>query len=606
MIIRIIHPLCEKIGTKLLAEWGIPEKLREYGGSVEEVDLSEHDAASILRLVDLLEPHADAHIKVWGTKKLDFRGTKTMVEDCRRWVRAISGESMKPRTVEHFSALLRLYVQGCMKRMPKDRPFGPRWYKRSDEQGVWKCYYVEDIKYHPPIERRDERKPPSVQVSLQWQEFGGEHEKTITFYANEVLQRTVPEALATHGYIAETDELWADYMKRRETFLEWHEKVGMQMLATGIGNDNCDGNDEENTYWRRINKVELEMDGDRSRVLIDVFYEDPSNNKRDSRVHYDRNYWTRAVVLTTTREEYEEYDDLSYDETPERYLPRHFNLACFDLRRHKRLRIDVGQLTPYEYDSKLGAKLVLPPDSKALIDMLMHNTAIFTDVVKGKSGGSIILCAGKPGTGKTLTAEVYSEVMHRPLYTVQASQLGLTPDELEGELARSFKRAIRWNAILLIDEADVYVASRGKDLKQNAIVGVFLRVLEYYSGMLFLTTNRSDLVDDAIASRCIARIDYVYPTPEDQRKIWDVLCATSGIKVAPEVIDAVIKRYSELSGRDVKNLLKLAQLVAHTRRCEITEDVIRFVKRFKPTGEFKAEEDPIQLPALPQRTRVAG
>ena len=38
----------------------------------------------------------------------------------------------------------------------------------------------------------------------------------------------------------------------------------------------------------------------------------------------------------------------------------------------------------------------------------------------------------------------------------------------------------------------------------NAVVGVFLRVLEYFNGLLFLTTNRIDDIDEAIVSRCIA------------------------------------------------------------------------------------------------------
>ena len=107
--------------------------------------------------------------------------------------------------------------------------------------------------------------------------------------------------------------------------------------------------------------------------------------------------------------------------------------------------------------------------------------------------------------------------MQRPLYSVQCSQLGLEPADLERELLKIFTRAARWNAILLLDEADVYIHRRGSDIQQNAIVGVFLRVLEYYSGVMFLTTNRAELVDDAIASRCLARIDYQSVTLETVR-----------------------------------------------------------------------------------------
>src|SRR6185295_19284784 len=104
-------------------------------------------------------------------------------------------------------------------------------------------------------------------------------------------------------------------------------------------------------------------------------------------------------------------------------------------------------------------------------------------IVAGKTGGTIVFCTGEPGTGKTLTGEVFSEVIKRPLYVVQCSQLGTDEEELEKQLKKVLRRAQRWGAILLIDEADVYVRERGDDIQQNAIVGVFLRVLEYYRGI---------------------------------------------------------------------------------------------------------------------------
>ena len=35
---------------------------------------------------------------------------------------------------------------------------------------------------------------------------------------------------------------------------------------------------------------------------------------------------------------------------------------------------------------------------------------------------------------------------------------------------------------MLIDEADVYIKRREDDMTMNAVVGVFLRVLEYFNG----------------------------------------------------------------------------------------------------------------------------
>lgn len=43
----------------------------------------------------------------------------------------------------------------------------------------------------------------------------------------------------------------------------------------------------------------------------------------------------------------------------------------------------------------------------------------------------------------------------------------------------------------MLDEAEVFLEERTQaDLQRNALVSVFLRALEYYDGILILTTNR--------------------------------------------------------------------------------------------------------------------
>jgi SpoVK/Ycf46/Vps4 family AAA+-type ATPase len=114
----------------------------------------------------------------------------------------------------------------------------------------------------------------------------------------------------------------------------------------------------------------------------------------------------------------------------------------FDLQRHLRLRVHIGQLTEYEYDPNLGDKLVLPVEQRALIDILLaQKEGGFKDIIQGKGAGAVIFSAGPPGTGKTLTAEAYAEVTARPLYTVQCSQLGTNPNRLEDNLLKTFARS---------------------------------------------------------------------------------------------------------------------------------------------------------------------
>ncbi|KAM0552669.1 hypothetical protein ACHAPJ_007766 [Fusarium lateritium] len=88
--------------------------------------------------------------------------------------------------------------------------------------------------------------------------------------------------------------------------------------------------------------------------------------------------------------------------------------------------------------------------------------------------------------------------------------LGSTADVVESRLETNFALASRWGCILLIDEADVFLEARQtENFDRNSLVAVFLRTLEYYSGILFLTTNRVGTFDEAFTSRI--HISLYYP-----------------------------------------------------------------------------------------------
>ena len=80
----------------------------------------------------------------------------------------------------------------------------------------------------------------------------------------------------------------------------------------------------------------------------------------------------------------------------------------------------------------------------------------------------MILLHGPPGVGKTLTAETIALTTGRPLMTVSVAEIGVTAQEAEKSLTPVFADAARWEAVLLMDEADVFVEERTKgDLQRN-------------------------------------------------------------------------------------------------------------------------------------------
>lgn len=263
-------------------------------------------------------------------------------------------------------------------------------------------------------------------------------------------------------------------------------------------------------------------------------------------------------------------------------VPRHPLIALFDLSTHETYWAHVDRIDLYAYDKSLADKLVLPSSHRDLLDVLTTDIDVFTaDFIEGKAAGNIILCKGPAGVGKTLTAEVYAELTEKPLYSVHAGLLGTDATAIEGNLQAIFSQAKRWDCVLLLDEADVFVTERGSDVGRNAIVAEFLRTLERFDGLLFMTTNRPHDIDEAILSRMAAIIDFSGPTPDAARSIWAGLAAQFGVQLPKELVEVLVEDFPQATGRDIKNLLRLSLRIARSRGVDIDREIVRQCSMFR-------------------------
>lgn len=499
-----------------------------------------------------------------------------------------------------------------------------RVYCQMEEDRGMRAYHMGNIEYHPARSGKGWYSPPYATLQLVYREFGTMQTRTKHISQGSCVGNTTLKALAHAEVFVENDELRATYLEEHTRWDRLVTRIGFQCIGRGQATEIDGAAKKDRWYWRDDNVVSMTDGlGEPSRVVIDVYNENESKAAKDDS-GIDLDWWEKQRTMRVADEkaierakdklvrekrsedddDYEPEDEIEVEEDAPSdddadveitrkviEVPVYPMVAVFDMKRHRRLRCHISQLEDYVYDVKLGTRLILPPDVRDLVGVLLGHKAQFADVIAGKGGGVCILCAGPPGTGKTLTAEVYAEVMKRPLYSVQTAQLGLNAGAVEDSLRLVFARAARWGAILLLDEADVYVRERQNDLEQNAIVGVFLRTLEYYQGILFLTTNRADSIDDAIASRCIARIDYKTPHPNDQMKIWRMLAETIGVELSEDVLTEIAARKWNLSGRDIKNVLKLSQMWATAKKQPVTVETIEMARRFKPTGPGNQEEE---------------
>lgn len=583
MEVNLPEALVLAIGFDKLNYLGINEEDLTWKRYVN-LNLSRRTLVDVKKLRELCVPFASV------------RGANVVLKDIDTWLSACDRPGQQTaRKVSHFCDLLTKYVLHAP---------GHRLFRKNDTDGeAWLCYYISEIEYHR-AETGSYAHPAYAEMEFFFEEFGVVKKAVHSFYIEDIWNMTVQETLAKAGFYAETQELRKNYLNEIKRYRSLVPLIGKQFSVSGMGSDYL-GEDESGYRHRNRGTVPFSNDDKRkNRVVIDVFKEDGDGTDRSRhRLEPPNEYfWTRVIEDEKERLNKKNDDPTRKDKDKHGHdrdglpsedlmtepavieVPVHPFLIVFDLNKHERISVHVNYLHEYEYDADLMDKLILPENLKSLIKMLVeHKQSTFRDIVSGKGGGAIILLTGAPGVGKTLTAEVYAETEKKPLYSVQASQLGTSPKELEEELMKVLGRAARWKAILLIDEADVYVHERGSDLIQNAIVGVFLRVLEYHASVLFLTTNRADLVDDAIASRCVARIDYKYPTEEDQRKIWRVLADASGVKISSETIKAFAEKHPKISGRDVKNLIKLAGLISSVEGKPIDVSVLEYVMQFKPT-----------------------
>lgn len=185
--------------------------------------------------------------------------------------------------------------------------------------------------------------------------------------------------------------------------------------------------------------------------------------------------------------------------TDEEYLISSPVVLGFSFAEKQWLEFDVSSVNDIKWNDNAWDSLVLEPGTKSLIKALVESrkfsaATTIDDVIQGKGKGLVTVLHGPPGTGKTLTAEGISELLKCPLYMASAGELGTDSRFLEHELQKILDICHTWGAILLLDEADVFLEKRNmQDIHRNALVSIFLRQLEYFQGILFLTTNRVEV-----------------------------------------------------------------------------------------------------------------
>ncbi|KAJ4995434.1 putative 26S proteasome regulatory subunit-like protein [Colletotrichum sp. SAR 10_66] len=283
--------------------------------------------------------------------------------------------------------------------------------------------------------------------------------------------------------------------------------------------------------------------------------------------------------------------DFVKKEESKKTLTKYQQLLCvpsvrgYALKTKRWLRLSVSSVKEIELNEGAFSSLVLPENYKKLLRAFMESQLQFKndfdDFVAGKGKGIVILLSGSPGTGKTLTVESVAEVLKAPLYSLSAGDLGTDSGSVQERLDDALQLAADWNAVLLIDECDVFLEARSSDnLDRNELVSIFLRTIEYYEGIMFLTTNRLDSIDPAFHSRVHLSLEYPGLEQSSRKEIWSGFLGKIGKgdqrhALSEEDIGKLASL--DLNGRQIKNILKTSNLLACSEKTMLRFDHVKTV-----------------------------
>jgi len=158
--------------------------------------------------------------------------------------------------------------------------------------------------------------------------------------------------------------------------------------------------------------------------------------------------------------------------------------------------------------------------------------------------------------------------------------------------------ATEWNAVILLDEADVFMDERSPaDIACNELVSIFLCELEYYQGIIFLTTNPYSTIDAAFRSRVNIHLLFTPLAFSSCLVLWrKFLSRLPASAAVPNPLSHLQEKELEvltkweLNGREIKNAIKTVRTWCACKGYEMS--LLRLESGIKVPGPQarKAEE----------------
>lgn len=233
---------------------------------------------------------------------------------------------------------------------------------------------------------------------------------------------------------------------------------------------------------------------------------------------------------------------------------------------------ELGQLIdcPFRRDD-----LVLVPSVRERLDELLFEAKERGRFWEGTAAqrlfprgtGLVALLTGSPGTGKTMAAQVIAAELGLDLFRIDLStSISKYIGETAKHLRRIFQRAADMNAVLLFDEADALFSKRtdvkdSHDRYANTDTNYLLQLIEDFSGIALLSSNKKQNMDTAFVRRIRYMLDFPRPGAPERIVLWRRFVAELGGAEVAQQLDAGLCQLAEVA--DVSGAqIKLSVLVA--------------------------------------------
>ena len=186
------------------------------------------------------------------------------------------------------------------------------------------------------------------------------------------------------------------------------------------------------------------------------------------------------------------------------------------------------------------------------------------------------LFVGPSGTGKTLVASWMATRLGLPLYRVDlASVVSKYIGETEKNLATLLAKAEQSEIVLLFDEADSLFGKRtdikdSNDRHANSQTNYLLQRIEFYKGIVLLTSNSRGRFDSAFTRRLDKVIEFSLPAPEERRSLWQTHLGDKHTISLKQLNQLAVG--SDLAGGHIRNAVLSAAVQAKSSGRQICFD----------------------------------